>query len=105
MEDCLFCKIECGDIPSEKVYDGDGVFAIKDLNPQAPVHILVLPKKHFSTILEIEADDRELIGSIFTAANQIARGMALATMAQSLDQISAAWILFFRSHKVVIKKQ
>ena len=73
MEDCLFCKIESGEIPSEKVYDGDGVFAIKDVNPQAPTHLLILPKKHFSTILEIEAGDQKLIGSIFTVANQLAR--------------------------------
>lgn len=78
MEDCLFCKIERGEIPSEKVYDGEGVFAIKDVNPQAPVHILILPKKHFSTILDIETGDQELVGSIFTVANQLARENGLA---------------------------
>ena len=73
MEDCLFCKIDQGEIPSEKIYDGEGVFAIKDVNPQAPVHILILPKKHFSTIMEIEDGDQKLIGSIFTVANKLAK--------------------------------
>ena len=49
----MFCKIDKGEIPAEKVYDKDGVFAIKDINPQAPIHFLIIPKKHFSTILEI----------------------------------------------------
>lgn len=78
MEDCLFCKIDRGEVHSEKVYDGDGVFAIKDVNPQAPVHILVLPKKHFSTIMEIEEDDQKMIGSIFTVANNLAKENGLA---------------------------
>ena len=47
----MFCKIDKGEIPTEKVYDKDGVFAIKDINPQAPIHFLIIPKKHFSTIL------------------------------------------------------
>ncbi|MFQ5673784.1 MAG: histidine triad nucleotide-binding protein [Nitrospinales bacterium] len=72
MENCLFCKIEKGEIPSEKVHDGETLFAIKDVNPVAPVHILILPKKHFSTILEIGEEDRELIGSVYTLANRIA---------------------------------
>ena len=78
MEDCLFCKIDRGEIPSEKVYDGESVFAIKDVNPQAPTHILILPKKHFSTILDIETSDQKLIGSIFTVANQLAQENGLA---------------------------
>ena len=73
MEDCLFCKIDRGEIPAEKVYDGDGVFAIKDINPQAPVHLLVIPKKHFPTLLDIEEDDHGLIGSIFGVANLLAK--------------------------------
>ena len=72
MQSCLFCKIEKGEIPSEKVYDGETLFAIKDVNPVAPVHILILPKKHFSTILEIGEADCELIGSVYTLANRLA---------------------------------
>jgi len=55
------------------VYDGEDVFAIEDINPQAPVHLLIIPKKHLSTLLEIEESDHEMIGSIFAVANTLAR--------------------------------
>jgi histidine triad (HIT) family protein len=77
MSDCLFCKIEKGDIPAEKVYDGDGVFAISDINPQAPVHLLIIPKKHYSTILELDEKDHDLVGSVFSAANCLAKDYGL----------------------------
>lgn len=73
MENCLFCKIDQGEIPAEKVYDGDEVFAIQDINPKAPVHLLIIPKAHFSTLLEIQEKDYLLIGSIFGVANHLAR--------------------------------
>ena len=77
MSDCLFCKIDRGDVPAEKVYEDDRVFAIKDINPQAPVHLLIIPKKHFSTVLEIQKEDHELIGSIYSIANQLAKNNGL----------------------------
>ena len=61
MENCLFCRIVKGEIPSEKVYENDYVYAFRDINPQTPVHILVIPKKHFSSLNDIDcAEDREL---------------------------------------------
>ena len=61
MENCLFCRIMKGEIPSEKVYENDYVYAFRDINPQAPTHVLVIPKKHFGSLDEIDpADDREL---------------------------------------------
>ena len=61
MENCLFCKIISGDIPSSKVYEDDLVYAFRDINPQAPTHILVVPKKHISSIAAVdEATDEEL---------------------------------------------
>ena len=61
MENCLFCKIKNGEIPSEKVYENDFVYAFRDISPQAPVHVLVIPKKHFSSLNDIDtADDRTL---------------------------------------------
>jgi len=54
--DCLFCKIIAGDIPSSKVYEDEKVFAFRDINPQAPVHVLVVPKKHMKNILECDAE-------------------------------------------------
>ncbi|MDP7551769.1 MAG: histidine triad nucleotide-binding protein [Nitrospinaceae bacterium] len=77
MSDCLFCKIEKGDIPAEKVYDDDSVFAISDINPQAPVHLLIIPKKHYSTILELDEKDQELVGSVFSATNCLAKDYGL----------------------------
>ena len=61
MENCLFCKIISGEIPSAKVYEDDLVYAFRDINPQAPVHVLVVPKKHLSSLNDSDqADDREL---------------------------------------------
>ena len=77
MSECLFCMINTGDLPAEKVYDSDEVFAIKDINPQAPVHLLIIPKKHFSTVLEIQKEDHRLIGSIYSIANQLAKDSGL----------------------------
>ena len=73
MSECLFCMIDRGDVSAEKVFDGNSVFAIKDINPQAPIHFLIIPKKHFSTVLEIQEEDHELIGSIYSIANRLAK--------------------------------
>lgn len=71
--DCLFCKIVKGEIPSTKVYEDDVVYAFNDISPGAPVHVLIIPKVHFSSILEIEEENESLIGHIFTVANKIAK--------------------------------
>lgn len=61
MDNCLFCRIIAGDIPSTKVYENDLVYAFRDINPQAPVHVLVVPKKHISSVAAVdEATDAEL---------------------------------------------
>ena len=54
--DCLFCRIIAGEIPSTKVYENDRVYAFRDINPQAPVHVLIVPKKHFANILECDGE-------------------------------------------------
>lgn len=61
MEDCIFCKIINKDIPADIVYEDDEILAFRDINPQAPVHILVIPKKHISSIIEIENGDEALV--------------------------------------------
>jgi histidine triad (HIT) family protein len=76
--DCLFCKIINKEIPSKNVYEDEHVFAFNDINSQAPVHILILPKKHISTILEADPEDNELIGHMFQAANKIAKNNGVA---------------------------
>ena len=59
--DCLFCKIIAGDIPSSKVYEDEKVFAFRDINPQAPVHVLVVPKKHMKNVLECDGETAEAL--------------------------------------------
>ncbi len=75
---CLFCKIIKNEIPSKTVYDDEQILAFEDVNPQAPVHILVIPKKHISTPLEIGKEDNELIGRLFQVANEIAKDRRVA---------------------------
>ena len=70
MEDCIFCKIIKGEIPSNKVYEDEEILAFRDINPVAPVHILVIPKKHISNITEIEKKDEALIGKIYSVINK-----------------------------------
>lgn len=77
MDNCLFCKIIKGEIPSNKVYEDDEILAFKDINPIAPVHILVIPKKHISCAKDIEPIDEALIGRMFTVINQIANELKL----------------------------
>lgn len=72
MDNCLFCRIIKGEIPSSKVYEDEYCFAFRDINPQMPVHVLVVPKKHFANILEFTESDAELSGRIQIAAAKIA---------------------------------
>lgn len=71
--DCLFCKIINGDIPADIVYQDDYVLGFKDVNPQAPNHLLFIPKKHIATINDLENDDAELVGKLYLAAKQVAK--------------------------------
>ena len=72
MEDCLFCKIIKGEIPCSKVYEDDEVLAFKDINPAAPIHILVIPKKHIDSIAKLEKEDEPLVGKIYSVIDKIA---------------------------------
>jgi len=72
MTDCLFCKMVSGEIAPEIVYESDNVLAFKDINPQAPTHVLVIPKKHISTINDLETIDQVLVGKLYSAAQTIA---------------------------------
>ena len=76
--DCLFCKIIAGDIPSEKVYEDDLVLAFKDIDPQAPQHIIVSPKKHISSANDITADNVEYISAVWETIPQIAKKLGIA---------------------------
>ena len=77
MEDCLFCKIIKGEIPSNKVYEDEYVYAFKDIEPAAPIHVLVVPKKHISCLNEITKEDELLIGKIHMAIKNIAKQLGI----------------------------
>lgn len=72
-DDCLFCKIIKGDIPSTKVYEDDLCYAFRDINPQAPTHILVVPKAHIASCAEITQANAALVGHIFTVIAKLAK--------------------------------
>ena len=69
--DCLFCKIINGDIPSAKVYEDETVFAFRDIEPQAPVHILIIPKQHIKSAAEITSENSAVVAHIFEVAAKI----------------------------------
>lgn len=73
MENCIFCKIIRDEIPSKKVYEDEQLLVIEDLNPQAPLHLLLLPKKHFVNCLDMTAQNDVLVGYAFRKAGEIAR--------------------------------
>jgi len=72
MADCLFCKIAAGQIPSKKLYEDDAVYAFEDINPQAPLHVLVIPKRHIPTLNEMTAADDAIVGQLARRAAAIA---------------------------------
>ena len=77
MSNCLFCKIIAGDIPSAKVYEDESVYAFRDINPQAPTHILVVPKVHLASVNEVNADNSGVVAHIFEVIPQIAAAEGL----------------------------
>ena len=78
MSDCVFCKIVAGEIPATKVYEDDELFAFEDINPQAPVHVLVIPKKHIPTLNDVTPDDGAMVGRMLNRAAQVARDKGTA---------------------------
>jgi len=76
VSDCIFCKIVSGQIPSQRVYEDDQVLAIRDINPQAPVHVLILPKQHIVSVMELT--DSRLLGRMTVAAAQVAKREGIA---------------------------
>lgn len=72
MENCIFCRIIRGELPNAKLYEGDGVIAFRDINPQAPVHILIIPKEHFTSLNEVPLDKMALVQELFAAAKLLA---------------------------------
>lgn len=71
--DCLFCKIINGEIPSKKVYEDESVFAFRDINPQAPTHILIIPKTHITSAADIDNSNSDVVAHIFEVAAKLAK--------------------------------
>ncbi|MFU0842233.1 MAG: hypothetical protein ACFWTZ_06440 [Burkholderia sp.] len=73
LDDCLFCRIARGEIPSAKVYEDDEVLAFRDIHPKAPVHFLIIPKKHIQSLAQIEPEDAPLLGKMLALTRQLAQ--------------------------------
>lgn len=78
MTDCIFCKIAAGEISATKVYDDGEVLAFRDINPEAPVHLLVIPRRHIATLNDLTEADAALIGRLYLAAKQVAIELGVA---------------------------
>ena len=78
MTDCIFCKMARGEIKPDVVYEDDEVLAFRDMNPQAPTHFLVIPRRHIATTNDLEAGDTELVGKMYLAARQVAADEGVA---------------------------
>ena len=77
MNDCLFCKIIAGDIPSNKVYEDELCYAFYDIDPQAPTHFLVIPKAHIPSVSAVDEDNQAVVGHIFTVIAKLAKELGL----------------------------
>lgn len=77
MNDCIFCKIIAGEIPSDKVYEDDKILAFNDINPEAPVHVLVIPKVHINSVNDINEDNSDIIAHIFVVISKIVKELGI----------------------------
>lgn len=78
MNDCIFCKIAAGEIPADIVYDDGEVLAFRDINPEAPVHLLLIPRQHIATLNDLSEADATLVGRLYLAGQQIASELGVA---------------------------
>jgi histidine triad (HIT) family protein len=77
MESCIFCKIITKEIPANIVYEDEEILAFKDILPVAPVHILIIPKKHIESLIDLKKEDKDLIGKIYLCINEIAKNQGI----------------------------
>jgi len=78
MTDCIFCKIIRGEIPSQKVYEDEDIFVFKDIQPKGPVHLLLIPKEHWATLNDVPKNKMDVIGKIFSKAQDLAKETGVA---------------------------
>jgi histidine triad (HIT) family protein len=76
-DDCLFCRIHAGEIPADRVAEGEDWIAFRDIDPQAPVHVLIIPRRHVESVAAFEAEDAELAGRLLLAAAETARRLGV----------------------------
>ena len=102
---CIFCQIAEGKIPSDKLYQDDELLAFRDINPQAPVHILIIPKKHVVCIADITREDEALLGNIVRVANKLAIEEGISETGIPLSAFSASSKLIPKSFlRLSVKK-
>ncbi len=77
MQDCLFCKIAAGEIPSKKVYEDDLCYAFFDIDPQAPTHFLVIPKQHIASVSEVTTENQSMVGHIFAVIAKLSKELGM----------------------------
>lgn len=102
MDDCLFCRIIEGKIPSDKVYEDDLCVVIKDIAPKAPVHLLVLPKKHFASLARANSYDQSLLGHLLLVAAESAKKAGLTDFRTVINTGADAGQTVFHLHVHVI---
>ena len=90
--DCLFCKSISGEIPSNKVYSDDHVYAFHDINPAAPTHVLVIPRKHLSAVNDRSEEHEPLLGALMSAANRIVAHLGLKNQASAMSSTPEAMV-------------
>ena len=100
--DCLFCRIVAGEIPCEKLYEDDQVFAFADVNPQAPFHGLVVPKAHLATLDEFDKSDAELAGRLMLVAKTLAAERDLPGYRVAMNVNSEGGQVIFHAHLHVL---
>jgi len=96
--DCLFCKISRGEIPSKEIYSNDSVFAFEDINPQAPTHILIIPKSHYENASSLADAEPEVLAALFKAAREIAEAQKLAGYRSVFNTGAEAGQSVFHAH-------
>ena len=98
MDDCLFCKISAGDIPADRVFENDRIVAFRDINPQAPVHILIIPKIHIPTLNDLESRHTELVGELIQVAKDLARSCRPDRISHSSP--FAGWTILYLATRI-----
>ncbi len=101
-QDCVFCRIIRGEIPSTKVYEDDNFLVFKDINPAAPVHLLAVPKRHIARLSEAKAEDGEILGSLMLTVGHVAREQNLDAFRLIINDGAGAGQTVFHLHAHIL---